>query len=227
MMSDLFQNAHVEAALYFTDQGHYLFKWKNNSGRTISPSNLPAVSVKSLREPEVSSAFTRKGIDTGYIQEGIVRIGHNSTGPWFVFVSKPGPTSLLIETNKITIPLPLLVFVGMPGRFLVVASSKEVFDPAEVAYQAPLPNVNSLGSICWGEQRTPKVKPDHARETFALFIESPFSAHSVDGKSKKYPKDVRTLYATLENKAKYPVKDLASMNETIGQWINRMVKENK
>ncbi|EKD88633.1 MAG: hypothetical protein ACD_34C00421G0002 [uncultured bacterium] len=141
-MTDLFDSPHITGALYFTDQGHYLFKYKAlNPWGSHAEENHTI--TKSIREPEVAAAFSHIGSDSGYLQEGVIRVGNNSKGAWFVFIRKPAKCSIEVaDTGKITMPAPLLVFIGAAGSYYVFALAKKTFSPDATAYQAPFPNVN-------------------------------------------------------------------------------------
>ena len=69
-MKDLFtllEFAPATAALFFTEEGHFLFIHRDKqSGETTS---------KYLRTPQVVQAFTDIALDTGYLPEGVVRAG--------------------------------------------------------------------------------------------------------------------------------------------------------
>jgi hypothetical protein len=89
-------------------------------------------------------------------------------------------------------------------------------------YHAPLPNVSENG-VCWGtvmqpsmeELRSASLSPD-----WRQFLGSPFGNHTVNGKSRKFPKDLRKLYMALENKDKYPRNDLVAIkNRTFGYLL--------
>lgn len=227
-MTDLFNSPHITGALYFTDQGHYLFKYKEtNMWQSHTEENH--VITKSIREPEVAAAFSHKGSDSGYLQEGVIRVGNNSKGAWFVFIRKPAKCNIEVAgTGKLTVPAPLLVFIAAEGLFYVFALAKKEFSPEAIAYNAPFPNVNSTGWICWGtENGNPKVAPNKANQVVDLFFKSPFNNDLNNGKSKKFPDDIKGQLAMINGLDKYPTKDLVATHYTIGRIIEDHIQERR
>ncbi len=225
-MTDLFRSSHVTAALYFTDQGHYLFKYKEMKAWQDSPADNHTIS-KSIREPEVAAAFSHIGSDSGYLQDGVIRVGNNSQGSWFVLVNKPAKYTIeIIGKGKMTIPVPLLVLIGAKGLFNIYALATKDFSPDAVAFHAPFPNVNSTGWICWGTgNKLPKVAANKANEVIDLFLKSPFNYDLKNGKSKSCSDDITKKYPLITNKDQYPVKDMVSMNRSIGRIIDEHIQD--
>lgn len=225
-MTDLFKSSHVTGALYFTDQGHFIFKYKEMNSWQSTPVDNHTVS-KSIREPEVAAAFSHIGSDSGYLQNGVIRVGNNSQGAWFVFVKKPAKYTIeIIGKGKMTIPVPLLVLIGAKGLFNIYAIAAKEFSPDAIAYNAPFPNVNSTGWICWGTgNKPPKATANKANEVMDLFFKSPFNNDLRNGKSKSCPDDITLKYPLITNKDQYPVKDLVSMNRSIGRVIDEQIQD--
>lgn len=223
MNIDLFDNEHITAALYFTDQGQYLFKYKplNSWQNRAEPGK--AIS-KTLREREVSAAFTRKGSDSGWLQSGVIRVGVNSKGPWYVFWMKPDWGRInLFDDEMIQLPIPTTVLVGIKKEYYIFALAEDTFSPDFTVCNLPFPNVHPDGRICWGKNAAPAVNAAEAATVWKLFFESGFNGDLVSRKSKKYPHDVRTRLKLLAGKKDYPVKDLVSDGQSIGWLINRIV----
>lgn len=223
-MSDLFTNPHITGALYFTDQGHYIFKQKERNGQSSS------VTCKTLREPEVCAAFTRKNTDSGWMQSGIVRIGISSLGPWYVYFSEPCCVRIhILDQREFLIPLPALLMIASPKEYSLYALNIEMwsqFKPKGNIYAAPFPNVRTGGSICWGKNEQPKYSPDHANDVWKAFFESPFNADLTNGKSNKYPDDVRQMLSELDLKEMYPVDDLVKIG-TVEEAVNKVIGEER
>lgn len=212
-MNDYFDNSHVQVAVYITDQGQYVVKAKDNRG---------AVTVKTVREPEVRAAFTRQGNDSGWLCPGIIRAGNNEQGKWYAYFHAACLVSISIQKmGKLLVPMPATMLVANSGGFRIFALA--VDSPARAMnaklFQMPTPNVHGSGSICWGKNDTPKVDPMTAEKVWELFFRSPFNADLVDGKSVKYPKDVRLMLQELDLKDKYPVKDLKAANDTLRRLL--------
>lgn len=221
-MDDLFGNPHVNAALYFTDQGQYLFKYKNLDSWRNNPTQGESVS-KTLREPEVCAAFTRKTTDSGWLQNGIIRVGNNSNGSWYVFWSRPTKAMITFGDESLVIPIPATVLISIRKEFFLYALATDTFNPQRAAFHAPFPNVHVDGRICWGKNASPKAGGDHAQEAWNLFFQSPFNGDLVAGKSTKFPDDIRKGYPALAGKKEYPVKTLKPLGESIGKVIDHLI----
>jgi PRTRC genetic system protein B len=214
-MSDLFDNSHVSGAVYFTDQGHFLVKLKKDGG----------CMVKNVREADVTAAFTHSSKDSGWLPKGIVRVGNTARGPWFVYVEKPEKRKIKLEKiGEITIPVPMIIFIGANGRYRIFAAAESTFSPDGLLYLAPFPNVDSNGSICWGNNEQPKSNPIKAPAAMDLFFRAPFSSHWGNGKSKTHSADIRELLQTLDGKDQYPVKDLVSCNLTTSRLVDSIIR---
>lgn len=214
MSADLFNNPHVSAALYFIDQGHYLFKYKKDAGQVVS---------KNLREPEVLAAFTRSGTDSGWLQDGIMRAGNSSRGNWFVYAVEPTKVEIQIgQGEPITVPIPATVLVGIGHTFHLFALAARQFHIGAEVFAAPFPNVYPDGRICWGQNAAPKADAGNARSVWELFFRAPFNGDLAQGKSTKFKDDIRKQYALLAGKKNYPVKTLVSLRVDISRQIEKL-----
>lgn len=216
MKSDLLDNPHVKAAVYFTDLGHFLFKYKKDEG-FIS---------KSLRTREVSAAFTLEGEDSGWIKAGIQRVGFNALGDWFVYFM-PGckVTVTLGKSEAITVPIPSTLLVGVNQAHYLLAVKGKTFDPMGQLFHAPFPNVHPDGKICWGKNEKPKVEANSAEAVWSLFFNSPFNGDLVQNKSKKFQEDVRKQLKALVGESTFPVKSLVQKENQIDGWLRRKIEE--
>lgn len=213
-MSDLFTNFHIKAALYFTDQGQYIFKFKKDE-QSIT---------KSLRAQEVSSAFTLETTDSGWITPGVQRCGFNSLGEWFVYFAKPCKVSIQIgREERITVPIPATVLVGAKGKFYLFALEESEFNPKGKVYAAPFPNVYPDGRICWGKNPFPKINQEKAQDVWNLFFSAPFNGDLASDKSKTFPKDIRQQLKKLSGKSTYPVTTMKVIYETIDKRIDFLI----
>jgi len=215
-MTDLFESEHVNAALYLTDLGHYLFKFKEGN----------KAAVKNLREAEVKAAFTGVNDDSGWIRSGIVRIGNNVKGPFFVYYRTRELKAMHFDDkSEFIICLPPTVLIGANGKFKLFALREEGFTKDAIVYCAPFPNVDpSDGRICWGTNDKPKVNPSKAEKVWELFFNSLFNDHLTDKKSKSHPKDIRKLYKFLEEEGvDYPLDDLVTTHKSIDEITENLI----
>lgn len=125
------------------------------------------------------------------------------------------------------LPLPPLVMVrtttdGRSPQYRVYAVMKRPESLDEALYHAPLPNVGN-GGVCWGTVAQPTAEElggTSLASDWKQFLGSRFGNHTVEGKSKKYRKDLRKLYMTLEGQDSYPLDDLIKIGKnTIGDLL--------
>jgi len=154
------------AALYFLD-GHYLLRYPEH-GRQVS---------KFLRAGDVAAAFRETGIDSGWLPPGIVRVGENHLGPWYVYSAPAQRVTITLGEKVIEAPIPRTVLIACGGTFYMFAMRSEFFSPGDQIYFAPFPNVRpDTGSICWGGNQRPTQDPGDARKTRDLFFTCPISS---------------------------------------------------
>jgi hypothetical protein len=110
-MQPMKDDTEAEAALYFLPQGHYLFRWQEETGLAGS---------KFVTADDLSAAFAHSERDTGWLVPGIVRAGYSKHGDWFVMIRGPHVESLALEgIGTVSIPAPSLALAGpgtMTGR---------------------------------------------------------------------------------------------------------------
>lgn len=218
--NDIFSNSHIKAAVYITDQGHYLFQCKEGEGS----------SLKTLREADVRTAFSRKGTDSGWLQPGVIRAGFSTRGPWYVYYHEPMVRSIsIIGIGKVMVPVPALLMVGQEKQIEIFAVKRLEFkDPGKtLLWHAPFPNVYDDGRICWGKNKIPAVDASKAEKIYDLFFTSPFNADLKGGKSIKYKEDVRLMLQEVDFKGEYPLKDLVRyrgyQTGTLEQRLSRVI----
>lgn len=133
-------------------------------------------------------------------------------GPVFALYVAPKVWKLALQESinkpprRFTIPLPGFIFLCTPGQPpWVVAVKKRPTKESDIVYHAPLLNVFRNGRSCPGSHSYPTRVADMVQSFFISF----FSATAdLQGRSKKYPKNVIELWKSLEGKSKYPLEDL-------------------
>ncbi len=215
--------AFSRTALYWLDGGHYLFRHREDS-RTIT---------KFVTAADVAAAFSGQLEDSGWVASGIVRFGQSAKGPWYVFFAPPARATIYLEDKgelggvPLPVPLPGLVLLGFGRLHYVWAVRTSTFNPDNPAYYAPFPNIYDDNHVCWGVNAPPEVRREQAARTWKLFLDSPFTASLLAGKSNAYPTDVRKqLQALAMAKAEtYPVDDLRPIGGlSIAQAIGQVIK---
>jgi len=207
-----------QAALVFTG-GQYLFRWREGD----------AVQSKFVSPTSVRAAFSAEPIDSNWLPPNVRRWGTGPNGDWAVLSIPPMRHSLLFEhitqdipTMTLDVPLPALVFMRI-GLACYVWALKDEFAPDAQLYHAPLPNVNISGVICLGGNR---LEGRTISQAWQLFLDSPFTSHQTNGKSRRQPDDVRLLLASLHKKRRYPLRDLVPLQPrtTVDQAVAALTR---
>ena len=199
--------AEEQAALVFVGN-QYLLRWKERE----------AIHTKFISPASVRAAFSAEPIDTGWMPPNVRRWGTGASGDWAVLSIPPMRHSLLFEhitpdipAMTLDVPLPALVFMRI-GSAGYIWALKDEFASDAVLYHAPLPNVNHSGAICFGGNH---LEGRTLSQAWQLFLDSPFTSHQTNGKSRRQPDDVRLLLASLHKKRRYPLRDLAPLQPRI------------
>ena len=181
-------------------------------GRLLPPYNVRSVSHKEnfkfLSPDQVKAAFVNTPVDSGFLPSNVLRWGTGLKGDWMVRFVPPAIHDITLDEGQgqfliMQVPLPGFVFAGIGTDYFVWAVKETRFEQVSVAtrlYHAPLPNVDSIGKICYGANRPPAVGSVGALDqAWRLFIQSaPFNSHHANGKSFKYIQDVRQILRELD-----------------------------
>lgn len=214
----------ILASLYIFE-GQYLLRYQEN-GQIFS---------KFISSEAVRNAFSQLPVDSGFLPSGIVRWGSTNKGTFIVkFIPATSNNEFtFVEDSQnqiLSLPLPGLVLIGIGRQYFLWAVKTKQFDPNAQVFHAPLPNINSWGAICFGNNFVPDVSTGTIEFVCQLFGSSPFNSDSVSGKSKAFPSDIRKQlhYLHKHQKRSYPLRDLVdypSRYKTIGELIEFMVKQ--
>jgi PRTRC genetic system protein B len=228
---DLMNLAHLSptsadetAALLFICGDQYLFRYRTRDNCIVH---------KFISSAAVRAAFAEETIDTNWLPMNARRWGIGQRGEWsvityppqkhrFSFVSEDNET----RTMTLELPMPALAFFGYDQRYYVWAFKDAELKGDTNLFAAPLPNVDSNGAICFGSNLVPKASAKSIEEAWRIFLASPFTNHSVNGKSRKYPDDVRKQLMQLaeHRRRRYPIDDLVSLNRTANMVIDWMLR---
>jgi Prokaryotic E2 family D len=197
------QTANEFPRLEFRD-GQCMFAMTNHEGGRVE---------RFISTAAVKEAFTGVPIDSGWLDQRIVRWGNGKMGEWAVAFFAPAvyeleltrenagqadtPYSLNVTVDHIRTPLPGLVFFGIQGEYYIWAVKTETLEVHQEVYRCPLPNVEADGKICWGPFKPPRCSAKSIFEAFELFIKSTFNNHRANGKSKAKGEDVRLMLRGL------------------------------
>jgi len=213
------------AALLFICGDQYLFRHRAKNG---------AVVYKFVSPAAVRAAFAEETIDTNWLPSNVRRWGIGKRGEWLIVTFPPQRHrfSFVAEDDerKMSTPeiaMPALAFFGYGQRYYLWAFKDNELGSETMLFAAPLPNLDANGAICFGSNVVPKASVKTIAEAWRLFLASPFTNHSVNGKSREYPNDVRTQLMRLAEKRRrhYPLDDLVSLNRTVERVISEAVRQ--
>jgi PRTRC genetic system protein B len=207
------------AALLFLCGDQYLFRYRAKDN---------TVAYKFVSSAAVRAAFAEEAIETNWLPDSTRRWGIGKRGEWIVITYPPQKHRFTFvcdehdrKTLTLEIPMPALAFLGYEQRYYLWAFKEDVLSGNTNLCTAPLPNVDSNGAICFGSNLVPKASARNIEEAWRLFLASPFTNHSTNGKSLKYPNDVRRQLLQLANarRRSYPLNDLVSLNRSANAVI--------
>jgi PRTRC genetic system protein B len=219
----------ILAELLITPSQYILHYWEPLSGVNNHNSKDPMrrkECYKFLSPLQVAAAFTTQQLDSGWLPPHTLRWGTGTRGNYFVQYLPAGTRKLFIrfetvdktgivtqELRELEVSLPALIFFGINNSYYVWATkdSAQNISAASLLYTAPLPNVYQTGGICWGNTHPERI--DGAKQFLAtqrlFFQESNFNAHLSEGKSRKFPKDVRRMLEEVAREGTpFPEDDL-------------------
>jgi hypothetical protein len=178
---------------------------------------------------DVATALARTVVfDSGLLNSNTLCIRSEGARRSVIEYRRPQKTPLWLEGSEdaLHVPLPGLVLIrtttaNRDPQYDVYAVTERPAGYEALLYHAPLPNIYSSGSICWGT--VAKVSADHLAGNdlaadWRQLLSTPFGNHSVSGKCATFPDDVRKLYIELERRRSrvYPKKELIPARRTLG-----------
>ncbi len=211
------------ASLMLITGDQYLFRFRDKGG---------TVAYKFLSPASVRAAFAQETIDTQWLPPNVRRWGIGKQGEWLLVTHSPHVYEFSFaglhgsEAVTLGVPMPALAFLGYGQRYHIWAFTDRDLRANSPLFVAPLPNVDANGAICFG---TNIMSPASARtmgDAWNLFLASPFSNHSVNGKSKAFPDDVRLQLEQLAQagRRRYPLRDLVPLRSTASQTIENALR---
>lgn len=222
--SDFVPPPNAQAAIFFTP-GQYNFQWHDGGG----------ISSKHLTPAAMRNAFVTEPVDSRWLPPGAVRWGVCPEGAFMVGFYPAAVRHLFVEfdggrTRRLRVALPTLVFCGVASHYYVWAVRSDKFDPAAPLYNAPFPNLNRIGLICFGANSHPDVAAGGFHRSWEMLWQSPFTDHHREGRvGGRDSKDVRELLLRMHRaRAKrFPPKSLVAMNTTLDAAVTRITQRGK
>ncbi len=211
------------ASLMLITGDQYLFRYRDNAGATAYKFVSPAA---------VRAAFVHETIDTGWLPKQVHRWGIAKQGEWVLMTHSPQRYLLNFtskegeETVALNVTMPPLAFFGYGQRYYLWAFTDRELSGNSPLFAAPLPNIDGNGAICFGQNALPSASAKTMGEVWTLFLMSPFSNHSVNGKSRAFPDDVRMQLEQLvqSRRERYPHRDLVPLRQTAQQMVDSILR---
>lgn len=169
--------------------------------------------------------------DTGLLTGDTLLIRHEGVRKTIVAYRHPQKTGLFLDgaDTPLRVPLPGLLLIrtttdDQQPNYQVYAVKQRPHTLDTTLFHAPLPNVFSSGSICWGSVPRVSATALHSAsltEDWALLLGSAFGDHAVSGKSKAHSHDIRQAWIALEQRHArvYPKSDLLPVKQTLAQAL--------
>ena len=158
--------------------------------------------IKPISPATAHAILRNEDIDTGWLSPGVVRCAETMKGTMALSYRPPARATILLDgrrgkTQELVLPLPGLVMIGLESKYYLWAVKGTDFHPAAPLFNAPLPNINTDASICFGSNKLPRATGQSMAKVWELFWASPFSDHAVQGKSLANLKDIRPAIRAL------------------------------
>src|SRR5690606_15540988 len=173
----------------------------------------------------------RVTFDTGLLSADTLLVRYEGVQQLVIGYRRAQKTGIYLEGSEtpLRVPLPGLILIRVTKEqrspdYHLYAVKRRPQNLDVALFHAPLPNIYTTGSICWGTVR--KVSETalagaSLAEDWQQLLGSPFGDHSVHGKSHAYRQDIRQQLIVLEkrNARVYPTSDLVPIKKTLGQLL--------
>ena len=170
---------------------------------------------------------------TGILSGNTLYIGSEGVKQVVVEYRKPQKTALFMDGSEtpLRVPLPGLVMIRVTTahddpRYGVYAVKKRPVSLDTELYLCPLPNTSRDG-VCWGTVKkasADSLAGNDLAEDWRLLLGSVFTNHSVHGKSKSHPNDIRQKLIDLEQRQSrvYGTRDLIALDLKLSDVVERV-----
>lgn len=160
---------------------------------------------------------------TGLVPQNTLGAGSVGGQRFYVLHVPPRPAALCVADRKQphVIQTPPLIWAGCGNDYRIFAlNTLERPRPDTPLSHAPFPNTYDAGSICWGSTEPRGVASgDTLLRALELYLEgSFFNSHMAQHRSRRKPRNVITLYRTLDAETPYPLDDLIPAGRTLA-WL--------
>ena len=216
-------NLHGRALADTLNEEPYLSLRFYSHGMTLRKRDGDAVTEYPVSPEQAASALaTKLTFTTGLLSADTLYVWQEGGTQVVAEYRKPQLTGVFLEgsENAVRVPLPGMVLIRVTHHqqrpdYKLYAVKRRPKTRDSQLYRAPLPNVFTNGSICWGTVQ--RVDGD-ALSGMSLaagwrqLLGSPFGSHAISGKSRACPQDVREHLRGLHRagKKRYPTSDLVA-----------------
>lgn len=172
--------------------------------------------IKFVSPQVIRQAFSQLGCDSGFLQSSILRWGYNLQGEWVIKFIHPQVVTVWLtkrkKSNQVTFPIPGLVLFGQGTVYHLFATTSPTFEANAIVYQAPFPNTDAQGRICFGVNNAVPIATSQTIDAvWELFLTTPFSQDYATGKSKTHPNDIVKQLFAIKKQKEYPQEDLVPL----------------
>ena len=169
--------------------------------------------TRTISADDLTRVFTAEAsFPSGLLPDNTLWTTHTPTGLFTALWRPPRTWKVALQTapfkppDRLTIPMPGMVFICSPGRPPWVFAAKErPTSEDDVLYHSPTFNTFRNGRVCPGSHHFP---PDPAQVPESFF-DSHFSmTGDTHGRSAKHPTALMDLWKELNGQEEYPLEDL-------------------
>jgi hypothetical protein len=176
------------------------------------------ITTRMVSASEIALALLREvPLSSGLLPQGALWWSQGRDGPEIALWRHPRVWAAALQEEafkpprRFRLPMPGLIFicqVGRPPR--IYAARGRPRSPEDIIYHAPLFNIFWDGRTCPGTHRFPPNIEEIPESFFASFFTA---TADHNGRSKRYPNDLRGLWEELDGKKRYPLRDLVPLGK--------------
>lgn len=173
------------------------------------------VVTKMVSALDVAHALASQlSVSTGILPPDTLWWSNTREGPLVALWREPQVTRVALQEEfdkppeRLAIPMPGLIFLCRPGQPpWVYAAKKRPQSEKDEVFRAPAYNIFADGRSCPGSHRYP-LEVEAIPGSFFMAFFSRTGDHY--DRSRKFPKDMKALWRSLDGRRTYPLRDLMS-----------------
>ena len=176
------------------------------------------ITTRMVSARDVALALLREvPLSSGLLPQGALWWAQGKDGPEVALWRPPRVWPVALQEKafepptRLRLPMPGLIFICSPARPpRVYAAKRRPAGLKDELYHAPLFNLFQDGRSCPGTHKYPEDVRE-IPESFMVSFFTPTADHR--GRSRKYPADLSRLWAELDGKKRYPLRDLVQIGK--------------